>query len=197
MVWDHPAVSREDRERLLGGRGCTLWFTGLSGSGKSTIAKALEARLVQDSVHAYRLDGDNLRHGLNADLGFSQADREENVRRAGQVARLLADAGVVAIGCLISPYRADRHRVRAWHTEHHLEFLEVFVDTPVEVCAQRDPKGLYERAKRGEIADFTGVTAPYEAPERPEIHLPTASIDVPESVERCLSTMRERRLLRA
>lgn len=167
VVWHGAAVRREDRAT----RGGTVWLTGLSASGKSTVACELERLLVARGIPAYRLDGDNLRHGLNADLGFTPEDRAENVRRVGAVAQLLADAGTVAIASLISPYRADRDRIRAEHEKAGLPFLEVFVDTPVEVCEQRDPKGMYAKARAGEIAEFTGISAPYEAPQRPELVL--------------------------
>ena len=148
-----------------------MWLTGLSGSGKSTVAVALEQQLVSAAVPAYLLDGDNLRHGLNGDLGFDAASRNENVRRAGEVAILFADAGVVAIVPLISPYRIDRDRVRSRHEELGLRFVEVFVDTPIELCEQRDPKGLYAKARAGEITGFTGVDDPYEAPLDPDVVL--------------------------
>ena len=148
-----------------------MWLTGFSGSGKSTIAAALEKHLVGRGVLAYMLDGDNLRHGLNGDLGFDAADRAENVRRAGEVARLFADAGVIAIVPLISPYAADRDRVRARHEETGLRFFEVFVDTPLEICERRDPKGLYVKARAGELTNFTGIDDPYEAPTRPDLVL--------------------------
>ena len=167
VVWHSAAVSREERAT----RGGTIWLTGLSASGKSTVAVELERRLVAQGIPAYRLDGDNLRHGLNADLGFSPADRAENVRRVGAVAQLLAEAGVVAIAALISPYRADRERIRNAHSDAGLPFVEVFVDTPVPVCEQRDPKGMYAKARAGEILDFTGVNAPYESPAEPELVL--------------------------
>lgn len=167
VVWHCAAVRREDRVSAGG----TVWLTGLSASGKSTVACELERLLLARAIPAYRLDGDNLRHGLNADLGFSAADRTENVRRVGAVAQLFADAGTVAIASLISPYRQDRDRIRAQHEEAGLPFVEVFVDTPVELCERRDPKGMYARARAGEIADFTGVSAPYEAPERPDLVL--------------------------
>ena len=160
VTWHPGQVDRGDRPSL----GATVWFTGLSGSGKSTVAAACERLLVDAGRPAYVLDGDNLRHGLNGDLGFSAADRAENVRRVGHVARLLADAGVVALVPLISPYRADREIVRALHAEAALPFLEVFVDTPIELCEQRDPKGLYAKARAGEITGFTGIDDPYEAP---------------------------------
>jgi bifunctional enzyme CysN/CysC len=167
VVWHSTAVRRDER----GTRGLTIWLTGLSASGKSTVAVELERRLVAAGRPAYLLDGDNLRHGLNADLGFSAADRAENVRRVGEVARLFADAGVVAVVSLISPYRADRERVRAAHDELGLSFYEVFVDTPIETCEERDPKGMYAKARAGEIRGFTGVDDPYEAPRNAELVL--------------------------
>ncbi len=171
VVRHASAVTRAERWAASGTDGLTVWLTGLSGSGKSTVAVRLEARLLRGGTAAYMLDGDNLRHGLNGDLGFSAADRAENVRRAGEVAQLFADAGVVAIVPLISPYRADRDRVRQRHEEAGLRFVEVFVDTPIEVCEQRDPKGLYAKARAGEISGFTGVDDPYEAPRDPELRL--------------------------
>ncbi len=167
VTWHPGHVERAARPFV----GATIWFTGLSGSGKSTVAAACEARLVASDRPAYVLDGDNIRHGLNGDLGFTAADRAENVRRVGHVARLLADAGVVALVPLISPYRADRDLVRELHTTADLPFFEVFVDTPIELCEQRDPKGLYAKARAGEITGFTGVDDPYEAPVDPELVL--------------------------
>ncbi len=167
VVWHANAVERRQRPT----QGLTVWLTGLSGSGKSTVAVEVERRLVAAGRPAYLLDGDNLRHGLNADLGFSAADRGENVRRVGEVARLFADAGVVAVVSLVSPYRADRARVRAMHEEAGLRFVEVFVDTPLDVCEARDPKGMYARARAGEITGFTGVDDPYEPPEQPDLVL--------------------------
>ncbi|HEV2061245.1 MAG TPA: adenylyl-sulfate kinase [Solirubrobacteraceae bacterium] len=177
VVWDRAGVTRERRVEALGRTGATLWFTGLPSSGKSTIAAALEHRLVAAGIAAYRLDGDNLRHGLNADLGFSAEDRAENVRRTAHVAQLLADSGVVAIPSLVSPYRADRDLARRVHEEAGVPFLEVFVDTPVEECERRDPKGLYARARAGEIKGFTGVDDPYEAPEDAEVVLRPEDVD--------------------
>lgn len=167
VVWHEGAVGRAERPS----EGATIWFTGLSGSGKSTVAAEVERLLVAAGRPAYLLDGDNLRHGLNGDLGFSAADRTENIRRVGEVARLFADAGVVAIVPVISPYRADRDRVRAIHHEVGLRFVEVWVDTPLEVCESRDPKGLYARARAGEIKGFTGIDDPYEPPEEPDLRL--------------------------
>lgn len=170
VTWHPGQVTREERARLLGGRsGATVWFTGLSGSGKSTVASAVENRLTEAGRPAYRLDGDNLRIGLNADLGFSRAGREENVRRAGEVAGLFADAGLVAIVALISPYRTGRDLARRIHLQAGLPFVEVYMATTVEVCAGRDPKGLYARAESGEIGSFTGLDDPYEPPEQAEL----------------------------
>ncbi len=174
IAWHDGAVTREQR----GGQGMTLWFTGLSGSGKSSIAVEVERRLVASGRPAYVLDGDNLRHGLNSNLGFSPEDRKENVRRVAEVAKLLADAGVVALVSLVSPYRADRDAARAAHGEAGLPFLEVFVDTPIEIAETRDTKGLYAKARAGEIADFTGVSAPYETPLRPDLLLRPSDGDV-------------------
>lgn len=171
VVWHDPAYPRARRWSSIGHRGATVWFTGLSGSGKSTLAVAVEAALIDSGSPAYLLDGDNLRHGLNADLGFTASDRDENVRRVSEVARLFADAGVVALVPLISPYRAARARARQIHEVAGLDFLEIFVDTPIAICEQRDPKGLYAKARAGEIRGFTGIDDPYEAPEAPELRV--------------------------
>ncbi|MEL7156906.1 MAG: adenylyl-sulfate kinase [Actinomycetota bacterium] len=176
-VWHPSSVSRALRWRAVGaesgstGGGVTVWLTGLSGSGKSTVAVELERLLIDAGRPAYLLDGDNLRQGLNGDLGFSAADRDENVRRVAHVARLFADAGVVSIVPLISPYRAARELARRLHQAADLPFVEVFVDTPIEVCEQRDPKGLYAKARAGEITGMTGIDDPYEAPTQPEFRL--------------------------
>ncbi len=187
VTWHAGEVERGDRPSS----GATVWLTGLSGSGKSTVAVALERLLVEGGRPAYRLDGDNVRHGLNADLGFSEADRTENVRRVGEVARLLADAGVVAIVPLISPYRAGRDRARAIHAESGVPFLEVFVDTPIDECERRDPKGLYAKARAGEITGFTGVDDPYEAPEAPELVLTPADGTPAEQAGRVLAALEQ------
>lgn len=165
-------VDAATRREVTGHGAATLWFTGLSGSGKSTLAYAVEAALVERGVNAFVLDGDNVRFGLNADLGFAPDDRTENIRRIGHVARLMVDAGLVVLSSFISPYRADRQAVRDLHTDG--TFVEVFVDTPLEVCEARDVKGLYARARAGEIEDFSGVSAPYEAPEAPELRIDTS-----------------------
>ena len=189
VTWHANQLTRERRWAALGGGGgATVWFTGLSGSGKSTIAAALEARLVAEGRPAYLLDGDNLRHGLNGDLGFDPAARDENVRRTGEVARLFADAGLVALVSLVSPYAAARDAVRAVHGADALSFLEVWVSTPPEECARRDPKGLWARSARGELSGLTGVDAPYEAPERPELEL-SGELPVDDSVTRVLEAL--------
>ena len=175
VVFHAGTVTRSERAAATGHAGTTVWLTGLSGSGKSTVGVALEQKLVSSGVPAYLLDGDNLRHGLNGDLGFDAGSRTENVRRAGEVALLFADAGVVAIVPLISPYRADRDRVRARHQEMGVPFVEVFVDTPIELCEQRDVKGLYAKARAGEIKGFTGIDDPYEAPTEPDLVLTPGS----------------------
>jgi adenylylsulfate kinase len=183
VTWHEGDVTPADRERLLGQRGCVVWLTGLSASGKSTVARALERRLVARGRLVYVLDGDNFRHGLASDLGFSPADRQENIRRAGQVAALLADAGVIAVTAFISPYRRDRLRAR--QAVPAGRFVEVFVDVPLAECERRDPKGLYRRARAGELADFTGLTAPYEPPESPELVLNAAG----QPPERCAADL--------
>jgi adenylyl-sulfate kinase len=171
VVWHPGHLSREARWGATGLAGATVWFTGLSGSGKSSVAVEVERSLLAAGRPCYLLDGDNLRHGLNGDLGFSAADRDENVRRVAEVARLFADAGVVALVPLISPYRAARDRARAVHRVAGLPFHEVFVDTPIELCERRDPKGLYAKARAGEITGFTGIDDPYEPPVDPELVL--------------------------
>lgn len=188
VTWHHSALSPELRAAATGGPGATVWFTGLSGSGKSTVAFAVEEHLVRAGRAAYVLDGDNLRHGLNGDLGFTDADREENVRRIAEVARLLADAGVVALVPVISPFRAGRARARRLHELAGLRFVEVFVDTPLAECERRDPKGLYARARRGELTGLTGLDAPYEAPEAPELHL-TPHVALADAVERVVAAL--------
>jgi bifunctional enzyme CysN/CysC len=176
IVWHDTTVSRAERWRAHHLSGATVWFTGLSGSGKSTVANGVAQRLLQADRPSYILDGDNIRHGLNADLGFSAADRAENVRRVGEVARLLADAGLVVLVPVISPYRADRERVRRAHEVAELPFVEVFVDTPLELCEERDPKGLYQKARAGEITGMTGIDDPYEAPTDPEVRVEPADL---------------------
>lgn len=188
-VWHASAVDRADRWAAAGA-GATVWLTGLSGSGKSTIAVELESRLIAEGRPAYLLDGDNIRHGLNGDLGFSADDRDENVRRVAHVARLFADAGVVAVVPLISPYRAARQLARDLHEAADLPFLEIFVDTPLAVCEERDPKGLYARARAGEITGMTGIDDPYEAPENPERRYTPADGSASEIVDDLLTLLK-------
>jgi adenylyl-sulfate kinase len=191
VTWQPTTLERADRWRALHQQGATVWFTGLPGSGKSTIAAAVEERLVELGRCAYRLDGDNMRHGVCDDLGFSPQDREQNVRRVGEVARLFADAGTVALVSLVSPYAACRDRVRSLHEQDDLLFLEVFVNTPTEECQRRDPKGLYASARRGRITGLTGVDAPYEAPVAPDLEL-TPAMCVEESAQAVLATLQSR-----
>ncbi len=190
IVWHQGAVTRADRERLNGHRGATVWFTGLSGSGKSTIAVAVEKALLGRGVRAFVLDGDNIRHGLNKNLGFSPSDRTENIRRIGEVAKLFTDAGVVALTAFISPYRADRDQARA--VMQPGDFIEVLVDCPLEVCEQRDVKGLYQKARAGQIPEFTGISAPYEPPLSPELTIRTHTQPAEESAQQVLSCLEAR-----
>lgn len=177
IVWHPGHVAQADRWKSIGSAGATVWLTGLSGSGKSTVATAAEKLLLEEGRPAYVLDGDNIRHGLNGDLGFSAEDRNENVRRVAEVARLLADAGVVALVPLVSPYRAARDNARALHQAAAVPFYEVFINTPIELCEQRDPKGLYAKARAGEIKNFTGIDDPYEAPLAAEMTIIPADGD--------------------
>ena len=193
LTWHMGEVDKEARSAAHGHRGAVLWFTGLSGSGKSTIGHRVERMLVERGAFAYVLDGDNIRHGLNSDLGFSPEDRVENIRRIGEVARLFADSGALVVSAFISPYRKDRHRVRSLLGPG--EFVEVFVDTPLEICEARDPKGLYKKARAGEISNFTGLDAPYEAPESPEVHLETADLSVDEAAAQVIRYLEEQQIL--
>jgi len=197
ITWHEGEITPQERHKNLGQKGATLWMTGLSGSGKSTVAVALEQVLLQRGKHAYRLDGDNVRHGLNKNLGFSAEDRTENIRRIGEVAKLFADAGMIAITSFISPYTADRDAVRKLHDEANLPYLEVYVDVPLDVAEQRDPKGLYKKARAGEIKGFTGIDYPYEAPTNPELHLRTDQLSIEQSVEQMLNTLEQRGILSA
>ncbi|GAA4364768.1 adenylyl-sulfate kinase [Kangiella marina] len=169
VVWHQHQVSHDDRCKQKSQRPCVLWFTGLSGSGKSTVANAVESLLFQNQNHSYLLDGDNVRHGLNKDLNFSDEDRVENIRRIGEVSKLFADSGLIVLSAFISPFRSDRQQVKDLLPSG--QFIEVFVDTPLEVCEQRDPKGLYKKARAGDIKDFTGLDSPYESPLEPDVHL--------------------------
>ncbi|MEE2907689.1 MAG: adenylyl-sulfate kinase [Planctomycetota bacterium] len=195
LTWHDGNVTREERQKCLQQKGATLWFTGLSASGKSTIAVALEQVLLQRGHASYRLDGDNVRMGLNKNLGFSAEDRAENIRRIGEVSKLFADSGMLTLSSFISPYVADRDAVRALHDEADIDFIEVYVEIPLEVAEERDPKGLYKKARAGEIKGFTGIDDPYEAPENAEIVLPTHELSVEESVIRLLEALEQRGLL--
>ncbi|WP_020413124.1 adenylyl-sulfate kinase [Microbulbifer sp. VTAC004] len=190
--WHEGEVTREKRAKILGHKGATLWFTGLSGSGKSTVAVAVERALAARGVLSYRLDGDNIRLGINSNLGFSAEDRQENIRRVGEISKLFADTGVVVLSSFISPYRDDRDMVRKIHESGDLPYLEVFVDCPLEEAESRDPKGLYKKARAGEIKGFTGIDDPYEAPLSPELHLNTAEMTLEQEVEIIISTLQEK-----
>ncbi|TIA92130.1 hypothetical protein E3P99_00783 [Wallemia hederae] len=182
ITFHEGTVSQQERQQLLGQQGLTIWLTGLSASGKSTIATALEQHLLHLRKSAFRLDGDNIRFGLNKDLGFSEKDREENIRRIGEVSKLFASSAALTITSFISPYKKDRDFARQLHEAQGLPFIEVYVDAPLSVVEQRDPKGLYKKARSGEIKEFTGITAPYEAPEKAELHIKTDEHDVEGSV---------------
>ncbi len=189
ITWHQADVTREGREQLNGHRSAVLWFTGLSGSGKSTLAHAVENALYERKCRTYVLDGDNVRHGLNKDLGFSPADREENIRRIGEVANLFADAGVITLTAFISPYRADRDKAREIAGDR---FVEVYVKCDLDVCEERDPKGLYKKARAGQIPEFTGISAPYEEPDRAELVIDTTSQSLEASRDAVLSYLEER-----
>ena len=192
VVWHQHAVNKASRAELKRQKPLVLWFTGLSGAGKSTLAGALEQALAAEGTHTYLLDGDNVRHGLCGDLGFDDAARQENIRRVGEVAKLMVDAGLIVLTAFISPFRAERELVRSLLGEG--EFVEVFVDAPLAVCEERDPKGLYKKARAGEIRNFTGIDSAYEAPEQPEIHLLNAGKPV-EVMEELLTALRRQGLI--
>ena len=193
IVWHQHFIDKAARSAQKGHKPALLWFTGLSGSGKSTLAGALEAELMQRGIHTYLLDGDNVRHGLCSDLGFATADRQENLRRVGEVAKLMVDAGLVVLAAFVSPYRAERAAIRARLAEG--EFIEVFVDTPLSECEQRDPKGLYKKARAGEIKHFTGIDDPYEAPEQADIHLQNHGQGIEQGVALLLAQLQARGVL--
>lgn len=193
IVWHHATVTRARRERLNGHRAAVLWFTGLSGAGKSTLAHAVEEKLHAAGAHTFVLDGDNVRHGLCADLGFSEADRVENIRRVGEVAKLFLEAGIITLTAFISPFSIDRARVRALMPEG--DFLEIYCQCPLNVCEERDVKGLYKKARAGEIAHYTGITSPYEEPENPELTVNTAELTLDQSVAAVMQLLRERKII--
>ncbi|WP_147802575.1 adenylyl-sulfate kinase [Alkalicoccus halolimnae] len=192
IVWHDSKVTKEDRQKQHGHEGAVLWFTGLSGSGKSTVSVEVEKALHQEGLHTYRLDGDNVRHGLNSNLGFSPADRTENIRRIGEVSKLMSDAGLITLTAFISPYKEDRGQVRNVLEEG--EFIEVFVKCGLDTCEERDPKGLYKKARSGEITGFTGIDAPYEEPVDPEITIETDKETLEASVEKIVSYIKARKV---
>ncbi len=189
IKWHHGKITKVDRVRLLNQKGVTIWLTGLSGSGKSTIAVELEHALIENRHQAYILDGDNIRHGLNKNLGFSPEDRTENIRRIGEVAKLFTDAGIITITAFISPYREDRDAVRRLLNDG--EFIEIYVECPLDVCEERDTKGLYKKARVGEVKDFTGISAPYEEPLNPELTIDSSKLTVEESTRAILNYLEE------
>ncbi|MGF1910126.1 adenylyl-sulfate kinase [Vibrio kasasachensis] len=193
IVWHQHSVDKSSRAELKQQKPVVLWFTGLSGAGKSTIAGALENQLAELGYHTYLLDGDNVRHGLCSDLGFSQQDRRENIRRIGELAKLMADAGLIVLSAFISPHRAERELVRNLMPEG--EFLEVFVNTSLDVCEQRDPKGLYKKARAGQIANFTGIDSEYEVPFQPEIDLPAGELPIDSLVEQCILALKKKSII--
>jgi adenylylsulfate kinase len=195
VTWHDGEVSRDDRYRLLRQKGATIWFTGLSGSGKSTIAVALETALFNLSKMSYRLDGDNVRLGINKNLGFSEEDRTENIRRIGEIAKLFGDAGVISLSSFISPYKADRNEVRRLHEAANLPFVEVHVDCTLAVAEGRDPKGLYKKARAGQIKNFTGIDDPYEAPDKPELHLHTDTMTLEQEVDIIIDYLKKHKII--
>jgi adenylyl-sulfate kinase len=194
IVWHDHKITRAERAANKNQKPCLLWFTGLSGSGKSTIANALDVALHQRGYHTFLLDGDNVRHGLCSDLGFSDVDREENIRRIGEVSKLFADAGLIVLSAFISPFTSDRRLVRKLFPAG--EFIEVFMDTPLDTCEERDPKGLYKKARAGEIKRFTGIDSPYETPPHPEVRLDTSSMTVDDCVEILIQHLARNGLIR-
>jgi adenylylsulfate kinase len=197
VTWHDGEVTRDDRNKILGQKGATLWFTGLSGSGKSTVAVALEQALAAKAKLTYRLDGDNIRLGINKNLGFNAEDRTENIRRIGEISKLFVDVGIITLSSFVSPYRSDRDLVRKLHEDAGMQFIEVFVDVPLSVAEERDPKGLYKKARAGEIPNFTGISDPYEEPLNAEIVLNSHEMSLEEEVGLLLNILAERGLLSA
>ena len=193
VIWFNGLVSREDREKLHGHKGAVIWLTGLSASGKSTIAHHLEKMLYEKDCSTYVFDGDNVRHGLCGDLSFSAEDRSENIRRIGEMVKLFIDAGIIAITAFISPYRADRERIRDLVGKER--FFEIYVECPIEECARRDPKGIYEKARQGLIKNFTGISAPYESPERPDLIIESHKEDSIEAAKRVITLIEQRKII--
>lgn len=190
IVWHPHKISRNEREKIKNQRGCVLWFTGLSGSGKSTIANEVENQLNKLGFHTYLLDGDNIRHGLNKDLGFSEKDRSENIRRIAEVSKLFVDAGIITLTAFISPFIKDRQKAKEIIGER--DFIEIFIDTPFEECVKRDPKGLYKKALNGEIKNFTGLNSPYEAPISPNIHIKTTELNIEECAKKVIEYLKNK-----
>ena len=197
IPWHDGDVTRDNRNQLLGQKGATIWFTGLSGSGKSTVAVALEQALFAQGRLVYRLDGDNVRHGINKNLGFSAEDRAENIRRIGEIAKLFVDSGVLALSSFVSPYRTDRDIVRKLHEDDGMDFIEIYVNVPLAVAEERDPKGLYKKARAGEIPNFTGISDPYEAPEKPELVLNSHEMSLEDEVIAVIDLLKQRGVLPA
>ncbi|WP_077211653.1 adenylyl-sulfate kinase [Bacillus dakarensis] len=193
ITWHDATITKQDRRSQNGHGSCVLWFTGLSGSGKSTIANAVSNELFQQGINEYVLDGDNVRHGLNKDLGFSEYDRTENIRRIGEVAKLFVDSGKIVTTAFISPFKSDRDGVRELFEDG--EFIEIFIDCPIEECERRDPKQLYAKARSGQIKDFTGIDSPYEAPDRPELTIRSDQLSVEESVEAIFNFLKEKNII--
>ncbi|WP_147536142.1 adenylyl-sulfate kinase [Bacillus marasmi] len=193
IVWHHSTVTKKGRQQLNGHKSCVLWFTGLSGSGKSTLANAVDHALYSQGYQSYVLDGDNIRHGLNRDLSFGADDRKENIRRIGEVAKLFVDSGQIVSTAFISPFQNDRELVRKMFEAD--EFIEIYVKCPIDICEDRDPKGLYHKARKGEIADFTGISSPYEAPCQPELMIETNKYSIDNSVGKILQYLRDKKIL--
>lgn len=193
LTWHHSTITKLDRQAQNGHGSCVLWFTGLSGSGKSTIANAVSQELFRQGISEYVLDGDNIRHGLNKDLGFSDQDRTENIRRIGEVAKLFVDSGKIVTTAFISPFKSDRELVRKRFDEG--EFIEIYIDCPIEECERRDPKQLYVKARKGEIKDFTGISSPYEEPEVPELTIKSHKLSVEEAVAKIMNYLQEKNIL--
>ncbi|OQX50047.1 MAG: adenylyl-sulfate kinase [Epsilonproteobacteria bacterium 4484_20] len=195
IVWHDHHVTKEERAGIKGQKPCILWFTGLSGSGKSTVANAVESRLYELKKHTYLLDGDNIRMGLNKGLSFSDEDRIENIRRIGEVSKLFVDAGIIVLTAFISPFQKERDAVRSLVGTG--EFIEVFIDTPIAICESRDPKGLYQKARKGEIPNFTGISSPYEVPVKPEVHVRTEEKSIDESAEQVIEYLKQKGYINA
>jgi adenylylsulfate kinase len=193
ITWHNSTITKLDRQSLNGHKSCVIWFTGLSGSGKSTLANAVDYALHHQQCKSYVLDGDNIRHGLNKDLSFGKEDRQENIRRIGEVAKLFVDSGQIVTTAFISPFREDREMVRKMFPDN--EFFEVFVDCPIDICEGRDPKGLYKKARNGEIPNFTGISSPYEAPNQPEITIRTDELSIGQSVEKIITYLKAKKIL--